>query len=80
MKSTALNPSFEVDISNLLTPTSVNAVFQSINTLTSGQVLKVTACSQNTVVAVVSFCKNSGNTLLQKDNIDNEITLFIKKN
>ncbi len=80
MKTAAINPSFEVDISNLMNPTSVIAVVQSINTLTSGEILKVITCNQNTVMAVLSFCKNSGNTILQRDSIDDEVTLFIEKN
>jgi len=80
MKIATINPSFEIDISDVIKPTSVIAVVQSINTLTSGQVLKVITCNQNTVMAVLSFCKNSGNTLLQKKNSNNEITLFIEKN
>ena len=80
MKTTALNTAFEVNVSQVLTPTSIIAVIQSINTLATGEVLKVTACSKNTVIAVISFCKNSGNTLLQKSDDNNEATLFIKKN
>ncbi len=80
MKTAAITHSFEVDISKLLKPTSVIAVVQYINTLTSGDILKVTACNKNTVMAVISFCKKSGNTILQKDYLDDEIILFIKKN
>ena len=80
MKTATITHSFEVNISNLLKPTSVIAVVQYINTLTSGDILKVTACNQNTAMAVISFCKNSGNTLLQKDYLDDEVILFIKKN
>ena len=79
MKTAAINHSFEVDISNLMNPTSIIAVLQSINTLTTGDILKVITCNQNTVMAVISYCKTSGNTLLQKNNIDNETTIFIKK-
>jgi TusA-related sulfurtransferase len=80
MEMAKINPSFEIDISGLIKPTSVIAVVQSINTLTSGDVLKVITCNKNTVMSILSFCKNSGNTLLQKNNNNNEITLFIEKN
>ena len=79
MKMTSINPSFEIDISDLIKPTSVIAVVQSINTLTSGDVLKVITCNQKTVIAILSFCKISGNTLLQKKNSNDETTLFIEK-
>jgi TusA-related sulfurtransferase len=79
MKTAAINPSFEIDISDLMNPTSIIAVLQSINTLTAGDILKVVTCNQNTVMAVISYCKSSGNTLMQKDNIDDETTIFIKK-
>ena len=79
MKTTIINPSFEIDISDLIKPTSVIAVIQSINTLTSGEILKVITCNPNTVTAVISFCKNSGNTLLQKKDDNDEVILFIEK-
>jgi len=80
MKSANIAHSFEINICNLLKPTSVNAVFQSINTLPSGDVLKVSACNKNTVMELIRFCKKSGNTLLRKIYVDDEVTLFIKKN
>ena len=80
MKTATIKHSFEVDISDLLNPTSVIAVVQSFNTLTSGDILKVTACNQNTILAVISFCKNSGNNILEKIDYNGEITLFIQKN
>lgn len=79
MKTAAIEHSFEINIRKLLNPTSVIAVGQSINTLTTGGILKVSACNKNTVIALVSFCKNSGNTLLEKIYVNDEITLFIKK-
>lgn len=80
MKTATINPSFEVDISSLVNPTSVIAVIQYINTLAKGEILKVTACNKNTIIAVISFCKNSGNVLLQKETAEDAVTLFIKKN
>ena len=79
MKTTANTHSFEIDLSNLLKPTSVIAVVQYIHTLASGDILKVTACNQYTAMAVIAYCKNSGITLLQKDYIDDGVVLFIKK-
>lgn len=79
MKPAAILPSFEVNLNNMMTPTSVIAVFQSINTLTKGEVLKVRACNHHSIMAVISYCKDSGNTLLGKENHNDEVTLFIKK-
>ncbi len=80
MKDPGINPSFEIDIRKLLNPTSIIAVNQSINTLTSGEVLKVNAGNHNTVTALINFCKKSGNTLLEQIYRNDGITLFIQKN
>ena len=80
MKKITINHSFEINISHLLKPTTVIAVFQYINTLTPGDILKVSACNQKTLIALVSFCKKSGNTLMQTIDINDGITVFIKKN
>jgi TusA-related sulfurtransferase len=61
-------------------PTSAIAVSQSINTLTHGDVLKVSSCNKNNVAALIHFCINRGNTLLDRKTINDEITLFFKKN
>ena len=80
MKHASASHAFEIDTSKLQNPTTTIAVFQSINTLGSGDILKVSACSKNTVIALIDFCKHSGNTLLQKIYINGVATLFIRKN
>lgn len=80
MKPTRKTYSFEINICNIQMPTAAIAVFQLINTLTSGDILKVSACSKNTASALIRFCKNNDNTLLQKQFYDDEVTLFFKKN
>jgi len=80
MKNNNLNPSFEIDISNLPNPTTLIAVNQSINTLLPGAILKVNACNKNTIMELIHFCKISGNTLLDKITNNDEVILFIMKN
>ena len=79
MKKTTITPSFEIDIRNLLSPTTIIAVNQSINTLTAGEVLKVNAASNNTASSLLEFCKRRGHTLLKKIHQNDCITLFIVK-
>ena len=79
MKTASINHSFEINIKNVVNPTAAIAVGQSINTLTSGEILKVKDCNKKTFKALKNFCKQSGNTLLQKTKVNNEVTLFIKK-
>ncbi len=75
----SLHHSFEINICDTLMPTSAIAVSQSINTLTQGDVLKVSSCNKNNVAALIRFCNNRGNTLLDKKHIDDVVTLFFKK-
>lgn len=76
----SLNHSFEINLCNTLMPTSAIAVSQSINTLTHGDVLKVSSCNKNSVEALIRFCNDRGNTLLDKKYNNDEVTLFFKRN
>lgn len=72
--------SFEINLGNTLMPTCNIAIFQSINTLAPGDVLKISACDKNLVTELIRFCKKNGNTLLDKSCTENHVTLFIQKN
>jgi len=79
MKSNNIAHAFEINLGDRLIPTAVIAVFQSMNTLPSGDVLKVSTCNKNAAMELILFCKKSGNTLLLKKHVDDVVTLFIKK-
>ena len=55
------------------------AVGQSLNTLLPGDVLRINACSLDTVRLLSEYCSNVGHTLLQHVEIDNDVTLYIRK-
>ena len=50
-----------------------------IKTLLSGDVLRVNACSHDTVSLLFEYCSRVGHTLLQHVEVDDDITLYIEK-
>ena len=71
---------FEIDVCNLNRSMPIIAVGQSLNTLLSGDVLRINACSQTTAKLLSTFCANTGHTLLQHVEIDDDVTLYVRKN
>jgi len=80
MKTNTVEPKFEINIANLSRPTPKIAVTQSMNTLLSGDILKVSACSNEIARMLIVFCQQAGYSLLLKLKINNLNTLFIRKN
>lgn len=53
---------------------------QSMNALLPGDVLRINACSKTIASRLVEYCSNIGHTLLEHIEIDDEATLYIRKN
>jgi TusA-related sulfurtransferase len=71
---------FEIDVCSLKRSMPIIAVGQSLNTLLSGDVLRINACSQSTAALLSNYCSNTGHTLLQHIEIDDDVTLYVRKN
>jgi len=80
MHTQSIIHAFEVDVCNLERSMPIIAVGQSLNTLLSGDVLRINTCSQGTAALLSSYCNNTGHTLLQYVEIDNDVTLYVRKN
>ncbi len=79
MNTESINYAFEINVCNLKRSMPMVAVGQSLNTLMSGDVLRINACSSNAASMLSDYCTNVGHTLLQHVKIDNDVTLYIKK-
>jgi len=55
------------------------AVGQSLNTLMAGDVLRINACSHKAVSLLTDYCTNVGHTVLQLVEIDDDVTLYVRK-
>ena len=53
---------------------------QTNNTLLTGDVLRINACSRKAANMLSDYCSNVGHTLLQHVEIDEDVTLYIRKN
>ena len=71
---------FEINVCQLKRSMPVVAVGQSLNTLLSGDILRINACSHDTVSLLFEYCSRVGHTLLRHIEIDDDITLYIEKN
>ena len=71
---------FEVNVCNLKRSMPMVAVGQSLNTLLSGDVLRINTCSRKAASMLSDYCYCAGHTLLQHVEIDNDVTLYIRKN
>ena len=80
MNTESIIHAFEINVCNLTRSMPMIAVGQSLNTLISGDVLRINACSQNSANLLSDYCTNVGHTLLQHVEIDNDVTLYIRKN
>ena len=79
MNTEAIVYAFEINVCNLQRSMPMVAVGQSLNTLMSGDVLRINACSRKAVSLLTDYCTNVGHTVLQQVQIDNDVTLYIRK-
>ena len=79
MSTKSINYAFEINVCNLKRSMPIVAVGQSLNTLISGDVLRINTCSQKAANMLSDYCSNVGHTLLQHVEIDDDVTLYIKK-
>ena len=80
MNTESIVYAFEINICNLNRSMPMVAVGQSLNTLMSGDILRINACSINALSTLADYCTDVGHTLLQHASIDDDITLYIRKN
>ena len=80
MNTESIIYAFEINVCSLTRSMPMVAVGQSLNTLISGDVLRINACSQKAANLLSDYCTNVGHTLLQHVEIDDDVTLYIRKN
>jgi len=80
MNTQSIVNAFEINVCNLNQSMPIVAIGQSLNTLSSGDVLRINACSQSTAALLSTYCANTGHTLLQHVEIDNDVTMYLRKN
>lgn len=61
-------------------PMPMIALGQSMNELIHGDVLRVNVCSKAIAKRLAEYCSDIGHTLLEHVEIDDEVTLYIRKN
>ena len=69
----------ELDARGLNCPLPILRAKKSINALTSGQVLRITATDPGSVKDFESFCKQTGNKLLASTQADGAFVFDIQK-
>jgi tRNA 2-thiouridine synthesizing protein A len=69
----------EVDATKLNCPLPILRCKKGLNELLGNQVLKITATDPGSVKDFEAFCKQTGHTLLQRDEENGVYTFYIKK-
>lgn len=69
----------ELDARGLNCPLPILRAKKSINTLESGQILKIISTDPGSLKDFDSFCKQTGNELLSSEDHGSEFTFLIKK-
>lgn len=69
----------ELDARGLNCPLPILRTKKAINSLTSGQILKVIATDPGSVRDMEAFCKQTGNTLISTSETNGEYTFMIQK-
>ena len=69
----------EIDLRVFSWPLPVNKVSKYMETLNSGNVLKVSARGKSTLQALAVLCSKTGDQLVEYINNDNELTFYIRK-
>lgn len=80
MNTESIIYAFEINVCHLKRSMPVVAVGQSLNTLITGDVLKINTCSREAANTLSDYFSNVGHTLLQHVEIDEDVTLYIRKN
>ena len=80
MNTQSIIHAFEINVRNLNRSMPIVAVGQSLNTLMTGDILRINECSQRTAELLSAYCSNTGHTLLQHIETGNDATLYVKKN
>jgi len=80
MNTESIIYAFEINVCNLKRSMPMIAVGQSLNTLLTGDVLRINTCSRKAANMLSDYCSNVGHTLLQHIEIDEDVTLYIRKN
>lgn len=79
MNTKAIIHAFEINVCNLNRSMPLIAVGQSLNTLLSGDVLRINACSPYVANLLSDYCSNVGHKLLQHVEIGDDVTIYIQK-
>jgi len=79
MNTDSIIYAFEINVCKLKRSMPMVAVGQSLNTLMAGDVLRINTCSRKSVSLLTDYCTNVGHTVLQRVEIDDDITLYVKK-
>jgi tRNA 2-thiouridine synthesizing protein A len=74
-----LNADLEVDARGLNCPLPILRAKKGINTLNSGQVLKIVATDPGSVKDLEAFCKQTGNEMLESSQQGGEYHFNIRK-
>jgi tRNA 2-thiouridine synthesizing protein A len=74
-----LNADLEVDARGLNCPLPILRAKKGINTLSSGQVLKIVATDPGSVKDLEAFCKQTGNEMLESTQRNGEFHFNIRK-
>lgn len=74
-----LNADLEIDARGLNCPLPILRTKKGINTLDSGQVVKVIATDPGSVKDLEVFCKQTGNEMLESSQQDGEYHFNIRK-
>ena len=69
----------ELDVRGLNCPLPILRAKKALSDLATGQVLKVVATDPGSVKDFQSFCKQTGNELLQHAEANKEFTFFMKR-
>lgn len=73
------NTDLEVDARGLNCPLPILRARKGINSLTSGQVLKIVATDPGSVKDLEAFCKQTGNEMLESSQQNGEYHFNIRK-
>ena len=74
-----MNIDMELDARGLNCPLPILRAKKSIAQMSAGQVLKITATDPGSVKDFESFCKQTGNELLQSGDENGEFVFLLKK-
>lgn len=69
----------ELDARNLNCPLPILRAKKTLNTMSSGQVVKILATDPGSVKDFEAFAKQTGNELLESSEVNNEFHFLMKK-